>query len=141
VILYLDTSALVKLVIAEAGSEEVFSWEQEADVVATSRITLPEALGVLSRRARADKWSDSLRERLRSTIDEAWPEFVHVNLDEHLAGGLAYRLGISGADAIHLAAGLTLAEAGERVGFCSFDLRLNRAAAAEGLHVMGPLPG
>lgn len=43
-ILYLDTSSLVKLYIAEAHSELVQDWVGEAEAVATSRVAYPEAL-------------------------------------------------------------------------------------------------
>lgn len=38
---YLDTSSLVKLYIAEAHSELVQDWVEEAEAVATSRVAYP----------------------------------------------------------------------------------------------------
>ncbi len=55
--LYLDTSALVKLYILEAGSEDVLQWIADASSVCTSVVTFPEARSAFGRR---------LRERSRS---------------------------------------------------------------------------
>ena len=49
-ILYLDTSSLVKLYVDEDCSEIVREWVEEAEVVATSRVTYPEALSAFARR-------------------------------------------------------------------------------------------
>ncbi|MHB9149871.1 MAG: PIN domain-containing protein [Thermoleophilia bacterium] len=59
-------------------------------------------------------------------------------LDEILAGELARRYPLSGAEAVHLAAAITLSKADLPVAFCGFDRQLNEAAAAEGLRVLGP---
>ena len=49
-ILYLDTSALVKLYIEERGSEQVHAWVDEAEFICTSRVALPEAMSAFQRR-------------------------------------------------------------------------------------------
>lgn len=51
-ILYLDTSSLVKVYIAEAGSDEVQALVASAAVVTTSRIAYPEMRAALARRRR-----------------------------------------------------------------------------------------
>jgi len=57
------------------------------------------------------------------------------------AADLAFEHGLSGFDAVQLAAALTAREhAGrETLAFASFDLVLKRAARAEGLTVLEPL--
>jgi uncharacterized protein with PIN domain len=52
VILYLDTSALVKLYVREAGTSETRARVGEASLVATSRVAYPEARAALARRQR-----------------------------------------------------------------------------------------
>jgi uncharacterized protein len=52
VTLYLDTSSLVKLYVAEAGSEDVRAQVHRATVVATSMIAYPETRAALARRRR-----------------------------------------------------------------------------------------
>ena len=51
-ILYLDTSSLVKLYIDEPYSEEVWQWAVDAYALATSRVAYPEMLSALTRRYR-----------------------------------------------------------------------------------------
>ncbi len=51
-ILFCDTSALVKLYIVEEGSEELKARVQEAEAVAACRIAWAEAYVAWSRRAR-----------------------------------------------------------------------------------------
>lgn len=52
-ILFLNTSALVKLYVEGAHSVTVREWVDEAEVVATCRVAYPEAVSALSRRMRA----------------------------------------------------------------------------------------
>jgi uncharacterized protein len=51
-ILFCDTSALVKLYIVEVGSDELKLQVQQAEAVAVCRIAWAEAYAALSRRAR-----------------------------------------------------------------------------------------
>ena len=51
-ILYLDTSAFVKLVVDEPGAAEAREWFAETRRAASSVITYPEAAAALSRRDR-----------------------------------------------------------------------------------------
>ncbi len=50
--LYLDTGSLVKLYVAEAGSDVVRQLVEQADIVATAAIAYPEARAALARRRR-----------------------------------------------------------------------------------------
>jgi predicted nucleic acid-binding protein len=59
VILFLDTSALVKLYVEEAHSSAVREWVDEAEVVAACRVAYPEAVSALNRRMRAGDLSRS----------------------------------------------------------------------------------
>ena len=52
-ILYLDTSALVKLYVEEAHTDDVRGWVDAAEIVATCRVAYPEAVSALNRRMRA----------------------------------------------------------------------------------------
>ena len=49
-ILYLDTSSLLKHYLDEEHADDVRAWTQAADAVATSRVSLPEAAAALTRR-------------------------------------------------------------------------------------------
>jgi len=52
-ILYLDTSSIVKLYVEEDHSRSVREWLEDADVVATCRVAFPEAFSAMNRRFRA----------------------------------------------------------------------------------------
>jgi hypothetical protein len=137
-ILYLDTSSLLKCVINEAHTADVLQWVDAADAVATSRVTFPEAAAALSRRRRlGDLTEAAARVALRRLADR-WSGFMLVDIAEIRAGGLATRHPLRGFDAVQLAAALTVRSAvGVRgIAFSSFDRTLCRAAAQEGLVVL-----
>ncbi|HEX9731794.1 MAG TPA: type II toxin-antitoxin system VapC family toxin [Thermoanaerobaculia bacterium] len=138
-ILYLDTSSLIKLFIDETHCDLVRSWADQAAVLCSSRVAYPEAMSAIARRWRAEDLDDEEFRLLRQALAEQWQDFVVVNLDEVAAGDLAVEHGLRGFDAVHLAAALGfLSRAGSvAVFFSSFDDRLNRAARSEGLVVLG----
>jgi predicted nucleic acid-binding protein len=139
-ILYADTSSLLKNYVSERHSEDVCAWIAAADCLATSRVTYPEAAAALARRQRrGDLPVSALRAALRD-LARRWTEFMVVDLSEIRAGGLAVRHGLRGFDAVHLAAALTVrtAAGNDAVAFSSFDEALNRAAVSEGLIVLEP---
>jgi predicted nucleic acid-binding protein len=139
-ILYLDTSSLVKFYLEEAYTDSVRVWVHSADLLATSRLTLPETAAALARRERTGTISAGQRGRTMADLERDWGEFVAVELDEWRAASLAVRRRLRGHDAIQLAAALTVDElAGpEALVFSSFDAELNAAARDEGLTVLGP---
>ena len=137
-ILYLDTSALVKLFVDESGSDEVLSWAAESIAVTCSRLGYPEAVSAFSRRLRTGSLARATYDRVLHELERRWADVVTVTIDEVLAGELARRHPLSGADAVHLAAAITLSEKDLPVAFCSFDRRLNEAAAAEELRTWAP---
>ncbi len=140
-ILYLDTSSLVKLYLEEAYTDSVRMWVGSADLLATSRVTLPETAAAVARRERTGTVSARQRDRTMTDLRADWDEFVAVELDEWQAASLALRHRLRGFDAVQLAAALTLqrgADAEELV-FSSFAAELNAAARAEGLTVIEPL--
>jgi predicted nucleic acid-binding protein len=141
VILYLDTSSLLKHYIREPGSDDVALWIDGADLVATSRATLAEAAAALSRRPRGGGLSRSACHEALADLTRDWADYLAVDLDEHRAATLAWRRRLRGYDAVQLDAALTVGElaAPEALVFSSFDADLNEAARAEGLAVLEPL--
>jgi predicted nucleic acid-binding protein len=138
VILSADTSSLVKRYVGEPHRDEVLTWLSAADAVATSRVAYPEIAAALGARQRRGDIAAAEVRGLVDTLFETWDDYLIVDLDELRAADLALDHGLRGFDAIHLAAALTLRDAlgHEGVVFSSFDTRLNRAAAAEGLIVL-----
>ncbi len=141
-ILYVDTSALVKLHVLETGSEVVQTWRDSASVIATALITYAEARAAFARAHRLGAiTADAHRGAIRS-FDQDWSRYDIVALDDALvrrAAGLAERYGLRGYDAVQLASALEVRPRDGTLAFASFDDRLNRAAVREGL-VLPPEP-
>jgi predicted nucleic acid-binding protein len=137
-ILYLDTSSLVKLYIDEAASDVVHSWAREAEILATSRVAYPETLAALARRWRTDDLDEADFQRVLQTFKEQWQAFAALDLNEITAGELAVTHALRGLEAIHLAAALDLRRetVGTQVLFSTFDNQLLQAARAEGLRIL-----
>lgn len=137
-ILYLDTSSLVKLYIEEKHSDNVRKWAEEAEILATCRIAYPEMISALSRRFRE---GDISKRDLKIVIDEftrQWHDFAIIEFDEIEAGRLANKYGLRGLDAIHLSSLKILKTAHKNINlsFSSFDKKLNEAATKEGFKVL-----
>jgi uncharacterized protein len=133
VILYLDTSSLVKLYVHEPGSEDVERLLEESEIAATSVLAYPEARAALARRRRESSLTATGHRRARAALDADWPRFLALDVAEPLArsaGDLAERHRLRGFDALHLASYLTIARefSGEDVRFASADKALVRAA-------------
>jgi predicted nucleic acid-binding protein len=140
VIVYFDTSGLLKLFVDEAHTEEVRHWARAAEAIAASPVTLPEASAAIGRRHRSGGLTLASAHRLLREIAVFWRAVMVVRLDEVLAADLAFEHGLTGFDGVQLAGALTAgaeAPSGD-LAFASFDLALNRAARAEGLTVLEP---
>lgn len=137
-ILYLDTSSLVKLYVNEQHSDLVHHWTRQVDVLCTSRVAYAEAMAALSRRWRQGEVDDVGFQRFRRAFTNEWQDFAVVNVDEVRAGELAVKHRLRGFDAIHLAAAVEIAGSARSIQlfFSSFDLQLNRAAVAERFSVL-----
>ena len=137
-ILYLDTSSLVKLYVTEAHSELVRNWAEDAEIIATCRVAYPETVSALNRRMRSGDFTRRDYELLLNTFAGEWMHFAVIDFDEIAAGRLAAAYGLRGFDAVHLSAAklLKASQAGISVAFSSFDEKLNTAAASEKLKVL-----
>jgi predicted nucleic acid-binding protein len=134
-ILYLDTSALVKLFIREEGSDEVQALVGEASLVTTSVIAYPEARSAFARRRREGGLDEAEHIRIRSALDRDWSSLVALDVTAPLArdaADLAEAHGLRAFDGLHLASYRSIVEGatGQVVRFSSFDRRLNTAATA-----------
>lgn len=71
-ILFCDTSALIKLLIDEPGSEQIHQASHAAPVVAACRITWAEAIAAMARRQREDPLSSEAIEQARERLNQLW---------------------------------------------------------------------
>lgn len=131
--LYLDTSSLVKLYVAEPDSDHVQADVDRATVVATSTIAYAETRAAMARRRRERALTGAAFGAVKRKFEADWPKYVTVEVTEALskhAGELAERYALRGYDSVHLASFLEVAgQAGvAQSQFSSFDDRLNAAA-------------
>ncbi len=137
--IYLDTSALIKRYVEEAGSDEVAQLLAEARTVATLTLTRVEAYSALRKAVRTRALNESEAEETRAAFEADWPYLEHIRLHpaiEELASSLAWEDGLRGYDAVHLAAALFWKEMlGTRVVLATFDRDLHAAARNHGLSV------
>lgn len=136
-ILYFDTSALIKLYIAEAYSEEVSDLYKKASLVVVSRVTYAEAMAGLSRRSRESPVDLLKIEAIKEALKKDWPEFGIVELTQsvvELAATYADLFALRGFDSIQLASAKALQmKTTDPVHFACFDQRLAQASAVLGM--------
>lgn len=136
-ILYLDTSALVKRYVIEAGSDEVNYATEHAATSGTVIISRAEVAAALAKAIRigALKQQDALAS-LQKFRNE-WSDLIRVQVTENLvarADALAWEHDLRGYDAVHLAAALVWQETlSEPVTLATFDEQLWQAAERAGL--------
>lgn len=132
-ILYLDTSALVKLIVSESESEAVDALVAATEYVATSVIAYAECRSAIARAARSSRVDGTAAVR---SLDQVWASVHTLDIDLRLgarAGELASRHLLRGTDALHLASALELTDEELSVALATFDRPLAAAARAEGL--------
>jgi uncharacterized protein len=131
-----DSSAFVKLLVDEAGSDVAARLWADADVVVASRLAYPEVRAALAAALRGARLDAGSERRARTDWDGFWSATRVIELSEAIArsaADLAGKLVLGGADAVHLAGAMTLAEVGPVL--TTWDLRLHTAAAEAGLVV------
>ena len=93
-ILYLDTSSLVKLYLDEPGSAEAHRLVDRAELVTTSVVAFAETCAALSRRRHEKRLTPAEHRRVRTAFDADWPRILTLEVSEALAkraGALAER--------------------------------------------------
>lgn len=131
-----DSSALVKLLVEEPGSDVAARLWADADVVVASRLAYPEVCAALAAARRGDRLDTASEQQALDEWEEFWAATRVVELTASIArsaADLAAYLVLGGADAVHLASALTLAEA-EPI-LATWDGRLRAAAVAAGVSV------
>jgi len=140
VILYCDTSALIKLYILEEHRDLVKNEVKKADAVAVCRISWAETHAALARRAREITADAPLIERAKTMLAGDWPSYVIMEVNQslvELAGKYADVFALRGYDSVQLAAASEAARiSDEPVTFACFDARLNKAARMLGLSLL-----
>ena len=136
-ILYLDTSAVVKLYTTEPGSAESARLVAEARQVATNLVTYVETRAAFARKYRMRQMNERELDSCKTVFVVHWAGFFKMPVDALLvkeAAELAERFGLRAYDSIHLATAERLHhETRAPIRFACFDSALNAAASRLGL--------
>ena len=140
VILFCDTSALMKLLVDEAQSEQLRQISTTVDAIGVCRITWAEAMAALARLQREDPVSNEDLEQARHQLVQSWETFSIVEVTQSLvekAGVFSEAFALRGYDSVQLAAAHQLHEQfALPLTFACFDRRLNQAAKLLRLEVL-----
>jgi len=139
---YLDTSALIKRFVAEAGSDAIRRLFTAREPIATAKIAYAEVHAALARRHREGDLSRDGYAGACARFERDWHSYVRIELHDEVlvtARRLIARHPLRGYDAVHLASALSLRDAlGEDPTFLASDERLLKAARAERLPTLNP---
>jgi predicted nucleic acid-binding protein len=130
---YFDTSALVKLIFDEPGSEDAVELWDRADVALSGQLVYPEGRAALAAAARAGRTDDAIGRLAVDELYELYGQLQIVGVDEPIArhaGELAERHALRGYDAVHLAC--ALAVQADDVLLATWDNALGQAARETG---------
>ncbi len=138
--LYLDTSALIKRYVNEAGSPDVREWVRSADDKATVLITRAEMSAAINRLLRMKFLTQEDYAKAFEEFRSDWRDYHRLPVTEPLvarADTLAGEHNLRGYDAVHLAAALTWQELLELpVTVVTYDKELAKAVRAIGMAVL-----
>jgi predicted nucleic acid-binding protein len=138
-ILYLDTSALVKLYIEETGFTIIRNLVNNSDIVATSKISYVETSAAFVRNREESAITEKNYHQVIRDFKADWDACYTIEISEsilYLAGDLTDIHKIKALDAIHLASSLILSRRlQDPVVFACWDSLLWKAAKKEGFNM------
>lgn len=137
-IVYVDTSTLLKLVLDEEGSERAVAIWTGADRVASVALIAVEAVAALASAGRSGRLTAAQQRSAKAEVEQLIAELHLIEVTSEViasASDLAEAEGLRGYDAVHLAA----AELVGATVLTSADTDLCSAAERRGFHVANPL--
>ncbi len=135
-IVYFDSSAFVKLLVEEDGSDIAATLWDGCDAAVSSRLAYPEVRAALAAAGRDHRLDAEGQQQAEAGWEEYWAATRPVELTAAItthAGQLAGEHALRGADAVHLASALALG-AGEAL-FAVWDQRLRSGAEMAGVQL------
>jgi len=140
VILFCDTTALMKLLVEEDQSGQMRQVITTVEAIGVCRISWAETMAALARRQREDPISSDDLEQARQHLNQSWRTFTIVEVSQPVmetAGRFADIFALRGYDSVQLAAAHELhLNAEQTVLFACYDRRLNQAAQLLQLEVL-----
>src|SRR5271169_4959907 len=123
-IVYLDASALVKRYVFEPGTIDVANLLRDATAAGTAAISFAEVAAALAKAARLRALDPAVAEQAFGHFRNEWPDLIRLAITDPFlarAADLAWRHGLRGYDAVHLAAAQTWQDAlGESVTLATY---------------------
>jgi hypothetical protein len=135
-LVYFDSSALVKLVVEEDGTDLAAELWDGCDAALASRLAYPEVRAALAAACRNHDLSEQDLDTAEQAWEQYWAAVRPVELTaavERQAGQLARSHSLRGADAVHLASALAIGD--PDLILAAWDRRLHAGAATAGLPV------
>ncbi|HGG58864.1 MAG TPA: PIN domain-containing protein [Gammaproteobacteria bacterium] len=135
-ILYLDTSALVKFYIDEVHSEQTLRLASQADHLICHAIGFVETRAALASATRGRRLTQNQHTQIVRQFREDWEKISSVGLDPELlerAAQFAEGFSLRGYDSLHLASADRIYKGSSEFVFISFDKRLNQAGRLLGM--------
>jgi len=141
-ILYVDSSALVKRYVQEKGRRSLEQRLGSSDRLFSSAITFAEVHATLAAKRRGGGMDEQELLRVQNDFERDWLQFEEIAVRQEtlsVVRDLVIRVPLRGMDAIHLAAALWLARRPAlKPELISTDDRLLSAAEKFGLPVFNP---
>ncbi len=139
-ILFCDSSALLKLYVVEAETDSMLEAAAASEMIAVCRVTWAECMAAMARRVRENPQDQTAIAQARERYAVDWPQFLILEVTQELvelAGEHADTFALRAYDSIQLAAILVthLARPGG-VKFACFDTRLAKAARVLGIEAL-----
>jgi len=135
-IVYFDSSAFVKLIVDEDGSDLAATLWDGCDAAVSSRLSYPEVRAALAAAGHSHRLDRADLSRAELAWEDYWAATRPVELTERVtahAGQLASDYALRGGDAVHLASLLAVGAADTL--FAVWDQRLRRGAQAAGVQL------
>jgi len=138
-ILYFDSSAMVKRYVEEQGTSDVLDWMDDSELNGTVLVTRAEVAAAITRAVRMQYVSPENAGQFLNVFHKEWNNFTRLPVTESLvarADALACEHNLRGYDAIHLAAALNWQELIDLpVALVTYDKELASVARALGMAV------
>jgi predicted nucleic acid-binding protein len=139
-LVYFDSSAFVKLLVEEEGSDIAAMLWDGCDAAISSRLAYPEVRAALAAAGRDKRLDADAQRQAEVAWEEYWAATRPVELTETItthAGKLAAQHALRGADAVHLASAVAVAS--DELLFAAWDERLRSGVEAAGIELVPPM--
>jgi predicted nucleic acid-binding protein len=138
-ILYVDSSAIVKRYVAESGSNEMQTVIEQAEAIGTTTVSRAEVVAAFRKAVRIRAIAEEDARIAVRNFSKDWRDLVRTRITEGVvehAADLAWRHGLRGYDSIQLASAAAWQQSIRRdVTFATFDLQLWETTRKIGLLV------